>query len=296
MFEPPVSEPRPPHEILALLDVERIGDDAFVGRSPTRVGRVYGGQVVAQALAAAQRTVSTDRLVHSLHAYFILAGDPSEPIVYAVERLREGRSFTTRRCVATQRGRVIFSMEASFQIAEPGLEHADPAPIVPGPETLPTTNAIAERFTAFLPPAAADRIAGTDMLDLRVVDPGAYFSNAPRPSSRQFIWFKVADRLPDDVAAHQCVLAYLSDMTLLNTALAAHGRSIFDETLQIASLDHAIWLLRPFRADEWLLYAQDSPSAAGARALTRGLIYTRDGRLIASVAQEGLIRDRSAES
>ncbi|PWB80760.1 MAG: acyl-CoA thioesterase II, partial [Methylocystaceae bacterium] len=253
-------------------------------------------QAVGQALVAAQRTAPADRPVHSLHAYFILAGDPKTPITYSVERVRDGKSFTTRRCVATQRDRAIFSLEASFQIVEKGLEHAFAPPEAPAPESLPTSSALAERFMGFLPPSARALIAGASALDIRVVDPAAYFSGEGTPSAQQFIWFRVAGRLPDDQATHSAVLAYLSDMTLLNTALIAHGRSIFDQRLQVASLDHAVWFHRPFRADEWLLYAQDSPAAAGARALTRGLLYTESGELVASVAQEGLIRDRSGES
>jgi acyl-CoA thioesterase-2 len=286
--------PDEPSTLLRVLDLEEIGDDRFRGRSPWATGRVYGGQAVGQALVAAQRTTPPDRLVHSLHAYFILAGDAAAPIDYAVERVRDGASFTTRRVVATQHGRAIFSLEASFQIVEPGLEHAFPAPAAPPPETLPTTSALAERFASFLPPMAAECIARTAALDIRFADPNAYFSNTPQTPAQQFIWFRVIGVLPDDDATHRGVLAYLSDMTLLNAALVIHGRSIFDRDLQVASLDHAVWFHRPFRADDWLLYAQDSPTAAGARALTRGLVYTRDGRLVASVAQEGLIRERPA--
>ncbi|MBG0810891.1 acyl-CoA thioesterase II [Methylosinus sp. H3A] len=288
--------PHPTHELLALLDLEPLGEDVFRGYSRSRSPRVYGGQVVGQALVAAQRTVPPERPAHSLHAYFILPGDPHAPIDFAVERLRDGRSFTTRRCVARQRGRTIFSMEASFQIDEPGLEHAFPAPQAPPPESLPTKNALAERFAEFLPPGATECIAGSPAVDIRVVDPHAYFSNTAKADAKQFIWFRLVDRIGDDLATHQSVLAYLSDMTLLNTALIAHGRSIFDDRLQVASLDHALWLHRPFRIDEWMLYAQDSPTAAGARTLTRGMIFSKDGRLIASVAQEGLIRDLSIET
>ncbi len=291
------TSPNSPDEILSLLDLEQIGSDVFRGDSPPTAGRqVYGGQAVGQALVAAQRTAPVDRPVHSLHAYFILAGDPRTPITYKVERVRDGKSFTTRRCVATQHDRAIFSLEASFQIVEKGLEHAFPAPSVPAPESLPSTSAIAERFTAFLPPSAPAFIARTSALDIRVVDPAAFFSSEARAPAQQFIWFRVAGRLPDDQATHSAVLAYLSDMTLLNTALIEHGRSIFDVGLQVASLDHAVWFHRPFRADEWLLYAQDSPAAAGARALTRGLLYSEDGQLVASVAQEGLIRERPVDS
>jgi acyl-CoA thioesterase-2 len=283
----------PLEELLALLDLEQIGDDLYRGLSPPTAGRmVYGGQAVAQALVAAQRTVVADRPVHSLHAYFILPGDPRTPIDFMVERVRDGRSFTTRRCAATQRGRTIFSLEASFQIEETGLEHAFDMPKVPPPESLAPTNAVAERFKKFLPRAAAERLEQKSAVDIRVVDPGSLLFPGPPASVRQHIWFRVDGHLPDDQAIHRALLAYLSDMTLLNTALVAHGRVIYDPTLQVASLDHALWFHRPFRADEWLLYAQDSPAAAGARALTRGQLFSRDGALVASVAQEGLIRFR----
>lgn len=280
-------------EFLTLFDLETVGDDVFRGYSPADAGKqVYGGQAVAQALVAATRTVPCDRPAHSLHAYFVLAGDPRVPIDYAVERVRDGKSFTTRRCVATQRGRTIFSMEASFQIVEAGLEHAVDMPEAPPPETLPDKSAIAERFQNFLPRTARQWLERPGALDLRVALPDSLAAGADPEKARQFIWFRLCGRLPDNQAAHSAALAYLSDMTLLNTALLVHGRVIFDPTLQVASLDHALWLHRPFRVDEWLLYVQDSPNASGARALTRGEIFTRDGRLVASVAQEGLIRPR----
>jgi acyl-CoA thioesterase-2 len=280
-------------EILSLLDLEQVGEDVFRGYSPpTAVRQVYGGQAVAQALVAAQRTVPSDRPVHSLHAYFILRGDPRTPIAYSVERVRDGKSFTTRRCVATQHGRAIFSLEASFQVVETGLEHALPMPAAPRPETLPSIDAVAERLAAFLSPSAENG-RETFPIDLRIVPPAP---RDARAGPRQSIWFRFAGRLPDRQATHSAALAYLSDMTLLETALVTHGRSIFDRDLQVASLDHAVWFHRPFRADEWLLYAQDSPVAFGARALTRGLLYSADGRLVASVAQEGLIRERPVKN
>ncbi len=281
----------PTQRLLDLLDLESTGEDSFRGHSPETAGRqVYGGQAIAQALVAAQRTVPHDRPVHSLHGYFVLAGDPKTPIDFFVERVRDGKSFTTRRCAARQHGRVIFSMEASFQVREPGLEHAFEPPQVPAPETLPTSSALAERLRSFLPRAALAHMEQVSALDIRFVDPQAMMGGSTPGATRQSIWFRIIDPLPDDHALHSALLAYLSDMTLLNTALAVHGLTIFDPTLQVASLDHALWIHRPFRADEWLLYAQDSPNASGARALTRGELFTRDGRLIASVAQEGLIR------
>ncbi len=286
----------PLERLLALLDLECVGEDAFRGHSPPTAGRtVFGGQAVAQALVAARRTVPADRPAHSLHAYFVLAGDPKTPIDYTVERVRDGKSFTTRRCTAKQQGRAIFSLEASFQIVEQGFEHSFEPPEVPGPETLATTSALSERLKSFLPRGAVERMEKDSALDIRFVDLEGMLGGARPGETRQNIWFRIVDPMPGDDAVHQAVLAYLSDMTLLNTALAAHGRSIFDHTLQVASLDHALWFHRPFRADEWLLYAQDSPNASGGRALTRGQLFTRDGRLIASVTQEGLIRQRGAK-
>ncbi len=280
-------------ELLKLLDLETLGEDEFRGFSPVNSPRsVYGGQAVAQALVAAQRTVPADRPVHSLHGYFILAGDPKTPIDYSVERVRDGRSFTTRRCAARQKGRTIFSLEASFQIVEEGFDHAIEPPEVPSPESLPTSSALAERLRSFLPRNVVARMQAPSALDMRVVDPAAAFGAAKPASARQYFWFRIDGPLPDDDALHRALLAYLSDMTLLNTALAVHHRTIFDPSLQVASLDHALWFHRPFRADEWLLYAQESPSASGGRALTRGALFARDGRLVASAAQEGLIRQR----
>ncbi|ARN82388.1 acyl-CoA thioesterase II [Methylocystis bryophila] len=283
-------------ELLRLLDLETLGEDRFRGFSPANAPRaVYGGQAIAQALVAAQRTVPADRPVHSLHGYFILAGDPKTPIDYSVERVRDGRSFTTRRCAARQNGQTIFSLEASFQIVEEGFDHAIEMPEVPSPESLPTSSALADRLQSFLPQGVLARLQAPSALDMRVVDPAAAFGMTKPGSVRQYFWFRIGGPLSDDDALHRALLAYLSDMTLLNTALAIHGRTIFERSLQVASLDHALWFHRPFRADEWLLYAQESPSASGARALTRGALFTREGRLVASVAQEGLIRQRDQE-
>ncbi len=283
-------------ELLKLLDLETLGEDAFRGFSPPNSPRsVYGGQAIAQALVAAQRSVPADRPVHSLHGYFILAGDPKTPIDYHVERVRDGRSFTTRRCAARQKGQTIFSMEASFQIVEEGFDHAIEPPEVPSPESLPTSSALAERLQSFLPRSVVARMQAPSALDMRVVDPAAAFGVAKPASGRQYFWFRIDGPLPDDDALHRALLAYLSDMTLLNTALAVHHRTIFDPSLQVASLDHALWFHRPFRADDWLLYAQESPSASGGRALIRGSLFTRDGRLVASSAQEGLIRQRDGK-
>ncbi|MGD9658090.1 MAG: acyl-CoA thioesterase [Methylocystis sp.] len=283
-----------PSALLTLLDLEEIEPDLFRGYSPIPSGRqVYGGQAVAQALVAATRTVPADRPVHSLHGYFVLAGDPATPIDFSVERVRDGKSFTTRRCNATQRGQTIFSMEASFQRREQGLAHADPMPDAPDPESLDDVHALVERFRAFLPEQIENWLKRRSALDMRVVAPDDVFF-PERRAAGQMIWFRVRGALPDEPAVHDALLAYLSDMTLLNTALLVHGTTIFDPKIQVASLDHALWIHETSRVDEWLLYAQQSPWAGGARALTRGQIFTREGRLVASVSQEGLVRLRGA--
>ncbi|PPD43594.1 MAG: acyl-CoA thioesterase II [Methylocystis sp.] len=281
----------PAGDLIALLDLQQTGESAFRGHSPASAGKhLYGGQVVAQALVAATRTVPADRPAHSLHAYFVLAGDPQTPIDFNVERIRDGRSFTTRRCVATQQGRTIFSMEASFHVLEEGLEHSRDMPTAPAPESLERIDALVDRFRAFLPAPAENWMKRACALDMRIVAPETLLT---ANHAGQMIWFRVQGPLPDEPALHNALLAYLSDMTLLNTALVAHGRNIFDPAIQVASLDHALWLHRSLRVDDWLLYVQESPNAGHARGLTRGQIYARDGQLLASVAQEGLIRMRT---
>lgn len=281
----------PARELVALLDLENLGEDRFRGHSPTSAGRhLYGGQVVAQALVAATRTVPAERPPHSLHAYFVLAGDPQIPIDFAVERIRDGRSFTTRRCVAAQQGRTIFSLEASYQVREKGFEHAAEAPQTPAPETLEPIGDLVERFRGFLPAPAEHWMSRACALDMRIVAPETLM--APNRAG-QLIWFRAQGPLPADETFHAALLAYLSDMTLLNTALVVHGRNIFDSRIQVASLDHALWLHHAPRVDQWLLYAQESPAASNARGLTFGRIFTQGGQLLASVAQEGLIRLRA---
>ncbi|TAL82239.1 MAG: acyl-CoA thioesterase II [Beijerinckiaceae bacterium] len=280
--------------LLQTLDIETIGDNAFCGHSP-QMGwqRVFGGLVVAQALVATSRTVDA-RPPHSLHGYFMLPGDPSHPIIYEVDRIRDGASFTTRRCNAIQHGRAIFSLSASFQKPEAGLDHSLSMPGVPQPEDLASETELSERFAPLLPEAMRRWFDTTNRsIDIRPVDPLRYLGQAGAVPV-QYVWLRTKKRLPDSPDIHNAVLAYLSDMCLLDTALITHGRTLFDPDLQIASLDHALWFHRPFRADEWLLYAQDSPNGGGGRGLTRGLIYAHDGRLVASVAQEGLIRVRPA--
>lgn len=280
-------------DLLAFLDIEKIEHNIFRGDSP-KVGwqRVFGGLVIAQALVAAARTVD-GRPPHSLHAYFILAGDPSVPIVYEVDRIRDGKSFATRRCVAIQHGRAIFAMSASFQVEEAGLEHQSDMPNVPDPDSLPSQDDIKRRFGHLMPDSVRSYFERPRPIELRPVDLSRYLARGASLPPTQSIWVRAVAPLPDDPAIHRAVLAYLSDMTLLDTAMIAHGKSVFSKELQVASLDHSMWFHRPFRADAWLLYVQDSPSSSGARGLTRGSVFSRTGALVATVAQEGLMRLRN---
>ncbi|MCA3594983.1 MAG: acyl-CoA thioesterase II [Methylobacterium sp.] len=279
----------PVETLLSILDLERLEVNLFRGRSPL-VGwkRVYGGQVVAQALVAANRTVE-GRRPHSLHCYFLLGGDPSIPIIYEVERIRDGRSFTTRRVVAIQKGEAIFAMSASYHADEPGLHHQATMPKVPGPDDLPSEADLKKLYLDSLPPGRAAYWRRERPIEVRPVDPSGFFDRR-KQASEHHLWFRATGRLPDDPATHAAVLAYASDMSLLDSATVAHGKSVSDPDIMPASLDHALWFHEDFRADDWLLYAQESPWAGHARGLGRGLIYTKDGRLIASAIQEGLVR------
>ncbi|HVY20008.1 MAG TPA: acyl-CoA thioesterase II [Bauldia sp.] len=281
----------PIESLLATLDLEQLEHNLYRGRSP-QVGwqRVFGGQVIGQALVAAARTVE-GRLAHSLHAYFMREGDPTVPIIYEVDRIRDGKSFATRRVVAIQHGQAIFSMSASFQIEEPGLDHQIEMPNVPAPEELPSESELQAAYLHVAPDSVKRYWERPRAIEIRPLDLRHFFSREKLPP-QQSVWVRATGPLPDDPIIHRAVLAYASDMTLLDTALFAHGRMIFDRDLQAASLDHAMWFHRPVRADEWLLYAEDSPSASGARGFTRGNLFSRDGKLVASVAQEGLIRVR----
>ena len=283
--------------LLDSLDLEYIEKNIYRGESP-QVGwqRVFGGQVIGQALAAAQRTVKPEegepqRVVHSLHGYFMRPGDPSVPIVYEVDRIRNGKSFTTRRVVAIQHGKAIFSMSASFQILEEGLEHFIQMPEVPSPDDLPSEKQLAEQFIDHAPENIRNYWKRERPIELRPINLDHYLSNK-KLKPQQNIWFRATGEIPDDPAVQQAVLAYASDMTLLDTSLFAHGKAVFDPSLQVASLDHAMWFHRPMKMQDWHLYSQDSPNTSGARGFTRGSIYSADGQLIASVAQEGLIRPR----
>lgn len=280
--------------IVAILDLEQLEQNLFRGRSP-EIGwqRVYGGQVLAQALTAARRTVDPAKSAHSLHAYFLVGGDPAHPIVYEVERVRDGASFSTRRIKALQHGRQIFIMTVSFHVAEAGMEHQQPMPEVPPPESLPSSGELMARLVDKLPDNMRKYWSRELPIDMRPIDMSRYLSRETRPP-RQTIWMRANGRLADDPGLHQAILAYASDFTLLDTALIAHGKLMFDADIQLASLDHSMWFHRPFRCDDWVLYVEDSPSAAGARGFCRGSIYARDGQLIASVAQEGLMRQRDS--
>lgn len=251
--------------------------------------RVYGGQVLAQALLAATRTVPTDRHVHSLHAYFLRPGDLKHPIIFQVDRIRDGKSFTTRRVVAIQHGKAILNMSSSFQVYEEGLSHQAVMPDVPPPEECPDRKQMAEQFRGRISESLLERFSRQFAIDLRHVDINSLFDTTPKEPATS-VWFRLNGSLPDDYPYHAHLLAYASDMTLLQTSLRPHGQSLFDPKLQVASLDHAMWFHRPFRMDEWLLYTQDSPSSSQARGFNRGNIFTRDGILVASVCQEGLIR------
>ena len=279
-------------EVIDLLDLEQIEVNIFRGESPEgeRRQRVFGGQVAGQALVAAGRTVPADRPVHSLHAYFIRPGDPTVPLVYVVDPVRDGRSFTTRRVTAIQHGKTIFTLSASFHHAEAGFEHADAMPEVPDPQDVEPT---ADRLRRLYGPAA-DEYTWPNPIDIRHVGPLTVEASRD-PSlitSRNVVWLRADGELPDDPLLHVCLMTYASDMTLLDTVLLAHGTSWSDGLVSGASLDHAMWFHRPFRADRWLLYVQDSPVASGALGLARGEVYTRDGELVVSVVQEGLLRPR----
>ncbi|MGO4630744.1 acyl-CoA thioesterase [Streptomyces sp. 2RAF24] len=277
-------------DLLDLLDLERIEQDIFRGESrPSIVPRVFGGQVAAQALVAAGRTVPEDRLAHSLHAYFLRAGDPGAPIVYTVDRIRDGRSFTTRRVVAVQHGQPIFHLSASFQTYEEGLDHQAEMPPAPDPESLPTP---AEMLPLHLPREVADRlIEARAAVDLRYAEVPPWGSVGQPREPRSQVWFRTNGKLADDPLLHIALATYVSDMTLLDSILLAHGRGGWAVGDVVgASLDHAMWFHRPFRADEWLLYDQESPTASGGRGLGQARIFTQDGQLAISVIQEGVVR------
>ena len=282
-------------KLLALLDLEALEVNLFRGRSPdSERQRVFGGQVLAQALAAARRTVDDDRAAHSLHAYFLRPGDPQVPILYQVDRIRDGRSFTTRRVVAIQHGHAIFNMSSSFHVDEPSEEHQVAMPEAPPPEQLPGDRELMERFRESAPPGWSEDEGWFDEgppIEQRYANPINWWA-PERQEGFQRVWLRTSGPLPDDPELHAIVLAYASDLSLLDAATMPNGMSYFDEGTAIASLDHAMWFHRPVRADDWLLYVSDSPASANSRGFARGSIYDRGGRLVASVAQEGLMRKR----
>ncbi|MGL4601380.1 MAG: acyl-CoA thioesterase II [Plesiomonas sp.] len=278
--------------LLQLLHLEKIEEGIFRGQSQDLgLRQVFGGQVIGQALYAAKQTISPERSVHSFHSYFLLPGDSHKPIVYDVEILREGRSFSTRRVSAIQNGRPIFYLTASFQLHEEGFEHQDTMPAVPQPETLESELDIARKMAHLLPASVKEKFLCERPIEMRPVK----FSNPLKGEvdlPTRYVWFKANGSMPDDLRVHQYLLAYASDFNFLPTALQPHGKGFLEADMQVATIDHSMWFHRPFRMDDWLLYAVESPSASGARGLVRGSVFTRDGKLVASTAQEGLIRQR----
>ncbi len=286
-------------ELVAQLALEKIEENLFRGQSQDLGwGTVFGGQVLGQALSAAVQTVAHEgddaRHVHSLHAYFLRPGAVDRPIVYDVDRIRDGGSFTTRRVRAIQNGHVIFNMSASFQKDELGFSHQDAMPEAPPPESLETEQDRIRPHTSKLPKLMADRALAERPFELRPVAPPGEspWSSEPRPA-RRMVWIKTTGALPDDLALHQYLLAYASDYSFLTTSLLPHGVSWLTPKMQVASLDHVMWFHQPFRVDQWLLHVMESPAAHGGRGLVRGQVFSSDGRLVASTAQEGLIRQRS---
>ncbi|MEE4357590.1 MAG: acyl-CoA thioesterase II [Desulfococcaceae bacterium] len=278
-------------ELLRLLKLEKIEENIFRGQSQDLgFGNVFGGQVMGQALSAASRTVSPDRVAHSLHAYFMRPGDPARPIVYTVDCIRDGKSFTTRRVVAVQKGLAIFSLSASFHTDEPGFDHQDEIPEdIPDPEGLESEMDMARRFADRIPPGIREKLLCPKPIEIRHINPVNPFAPEKMPPEK-YVWFRTGGKVPDDRAAHRYLLLYASDFNLVPTSLYPHGHTFWEAEMQVASLDHAMWFHREFRMDDWLLYAMTSPSAGKARGMALGKIFTRKGKLIATVAQEGLIR------
>lgn len=283
-------------DLIQLLEIEQLELDLFRGQGAggETSMRIFGGQVIAQALRAAYRTVE-GRLCHSLHAYFIRPGDPSIPVIYQTDRARDGGSFTTRRVVAIQHGRQIFNMAASFHINEPGFDHQHPMPAVPDPETLPTREELREAYRDRVPERLRDRFFRKSPVDLRAVAPRDLFDPEP-VSDVNHLWFRIPGSESADTAMHHCLLSYASDFNLLGSSLRPHGATWFTGKVMTASLDHAMWFHEPLNFADWHLYTMDAPFTGGARGFNRGTIYTREGRLVASVAQEGLVRPLKTNS
>lgn len=279
-------------ELLALLKLEKIEENIFRGNSQDLgFGNVFGGQVLGQALSAATQTVSEDRSAHSIHAYFMRPGDPKKPIVYEVDCIRDGKSFTTRRVVAIQKGRAILSMSASFQVNEEGFEHQSTMPDVKGPDGLMSEVEMARQISDKIPESIRNKLLCTKPIEIRPVNPTNPFAPKKEAPDR-YVWFKTIHKMPDDLSVHKYMLTYASDFGLVSTSLRPHAKTFWDPEMQVASLDHNMWFHRDFRMDDWLLYVIHSPNASKSRGLNHGSIYTRDGILVASTAQEGLIRYR----
>lgn len=277
-------------ELIALLKLEKIEENIFRGQSQDLgFGNVFGGQVLGQSLSAAYQTVPEKRGVHSLHGYFMRPGNAKKPIVYEVDCIRDGKSFTTRSVKAIQNGQVILNMSASFQVDEPGFEHQDMPPRVAGPEGLPSDFDLAMQVADQIPESIRDKILCRKAIEIRPIDPMNPFAPEKRQPVR-YLWVKAVGRLPDDPMVHQYMLTYASDFGLAITSLYPHGQSFWQPQMQVASLDHAMWFHRDFRMDDWLLYVVKSPNAGKARGLNHGQFFTRDGKLVASASQEGLIR------
>ena len=279
-------------ELLNMLKLEKIEETIFRGQSQDLgFGNVFGGQVLGQALSAAYQTVADGRQAHSMHGYFMRPGDARKPIVYTVDCIRDGKSFTTRRVLAVQKGRAIFSMAASFQVKESGFDHQDDMPAVQGPEHLEPEIDRARRLAERILAGIREKMLCDKPIEMRQVDPINPFKPEKRPPVR-YVWLRAISAMPDDMAIHQYLLAYASDFSLVGTSLYPHGHTFWDPEIQMASLDHAMWFHRDFNMQDWLLHAIESPSASRARGLSIGRVFTQDGRLVATVSQEGLIRYR----
>ncbi len=279
-------------ELLTVLKLEKIEENIFRGKSQDLgFGNIFGGQVLGQALSAATQTVSGERSVHSFHAYFLLPGDPAMPIVYDVDCIRDGKSFTTRLVRAIQKGRAILNLSASFQVDEPGFDHQDKMPDVDGPDGIQSDLEQARSVGHRIPESIRAKILCDRPIEFRPIDPMDPFAPEKKEPIRH-VWFRASGTMPDDIAVHRYMLAYASDFGLVATSLYPHAQTGWAPTMQVASLDHAMWFHREFRMDDWLLYAIQSPSASKARGVNFGRIFTRDGKLVATTAQEGLIRNR----
>ncbi|OEE62779.1 acyl-CoA thioesterase II [Enterovibrio norvegicus FF-33] len=278
--------------LLSLLNLEQLDEGLYRGQSEDLgLPQVYGGQVIGQALSAAKGTVASDRFVHSFHSYFLRPGDPEKPIIYDVENLRDGQSFSTRRVKAVQKGKPIFYLTASYHLHEPGLEHQFTMPNVAGPEGLMSEKELVASIAQHLPKHISDTFGGDRPIEVRpvvVVNPLA----PEKQEAKQYLWIRANGKMVDDLRIHQYLLGYASDWGFLVTAMQPHGVTLMTPGMKVATIDHAMWFHREFRMDEWLLFAIDSPSASGSRALVRGSIYNQKGELVASAVQEGLLRKR----